>query len=146
MCLLPANLLRGDKRSSKKSSQAGSGDALEALFLAILNQDLAKVQSLLESLEVGDLNGHNEDGFTPLDLAIMCANPAISRLLQSHGARDSQQCECRLCGTEWEGEGEGEGRGVGGAGWRGGVWVVQGGGGGVWVRRSRIGGNVFLLH
>lgn len=88
-----ANLLKGDKRSSKKNSHAGPGDTQESLFHAILNQDLAKVQSLVESLEVGDLNGRTEEGFTPLDLAVMCESPAISRLLQSHGARDSQQCE-----------------------------------------------------
>ena len=89
-----ANLLRGDKSSSKKSSQSGGGsDTLESLFLAILAHDLSKVQCVLESLDAADLNNRNEDGFTPLDLAIMSDNPAISRLLQSHGARDSQQCE-----------------------------------------------------
>ena len=93
MCLLSANLLKGEKRSQKKNSQAGVGDTLESLYLTILNQDLTKVQSLLELLDAGDLNGRNEDGFSPLDLAVMCESPAISRLLQSHGARDSQQCE-----------------------------------------------------
>lgn len=90
----PANLLRGDKGSSKKGSQSGGGsETLESLFLAILNHDLPKVQCVLELLDAADLNSRNEDGFTPLDLAIMSDNPAISRLLQSHGARDSQQCE-----------------------------------------------------
>ena len=56
-----------------------------------MNQDMDKVQLIL-STEVLDLNSRNEDGFTPLDLAVMMDNPLLAGVLQDHGARDSQQC------------------------------------------------------
>jgi hypothetical protein len=83
-----SNLFKGDKSSSKKSpSTSGS---IDTLFASVMNQDMDKVQLIL-STEVLDLNSRNEDGFTPLDLAVMMDNPLLAGVLQDHGARDSQQ-------------------------------------------------------
>ncbi|XP_044576765.1 uncharacterized protein LOC123259979 isoform X3 [Cotesia glomerata] len=60
------------------------------LFAAIEQENLEKVNSILESANV-DINSVNSDGFSPLDLAVLGNNKALINILIAHGAREGNQ-------------------------------------------------------
>ncbi|KAJ7305763.1 hypothetical protein JRQ81_010129, partial [Phrynocephalus forsythii] len=79
---------RNEKEKLKKS-YLFQGNA--ALFEAVEQQDIDKVQELLKqySVEELDLNTPNSEGLLPLDIAIMTNNSPIAKTLLLAGAKES---------------------------------------------------------
>ncbi|KAI8494838.1 Ankyrin-repeat and fibronectin type III domain-containing 1, partial [Branchiostoma belcheri] len=64
------------------------------LFDSVELQDLDAVRSLLNSPHCPDINSINEEGFTPLDVAVMTNNVPMSKMLITAGAVDNPRFSC----------------------------------------------------
>ncbi|CAH1273805.1 ANKFN1 [Branchiostoma lanceolatum] len=64
------------------------------LFDSVELQDLDAVRSLLNSPHCPDINSINEEGFTPLDVAMMTNNVPMSKMLITAGAVDNPRFTC----------------------------------------------------
>uniref|UniRef100_A0A1Y1K138 Ankyrin repeat and fibronectin type-III domain-containing protein 1 n=1 Tax=Photinus pyralis TaxID=7054 RepID=A0A1Y1K138_PHOPY len=63
---------------------------LQALFAAIEHGHLEKARTILESTDV-DVNSVNNDGLSPLDIAVLSNNRPLVKMLISFGAREGSQ-------------------------------------------------------
>ncbi|XP_017782500.1 PREDICTED: uncharacterized protein LOC108566897 isoform X2 [Nicrophorus vespilloides] len=64
---------------------------LHALFAAVENGHLEKARTILESTDV-DVNCSNNDGISPLDVAVLSNNRPLVKMLISFGAKEGNQC------------------------------------------------------
>ncbi|KAL5254199.1 hypothetical protein ACHWQZ_G013837 [Mnemiopsis leidyi] len=80
-------LLSSHADRNKSQLNAGKQD-LAALFDAIELSWYSKVCSLVTSPGL-QINGLNEDGMTPLDVALLLGDTPVARVLQHHGAVES---------------------------------------------------------
>ncbi|KAJ8957396.1 hypothetical protein NQ318_004876 [Aromia moschata] len=63
---------------------------VSALFAAVEHGHLEKARTILESTDV-DVNSVNNDGLSPLDVAVLSNNRSLVKMLVSFGAREGNQ-------------------------------------------------------
>ncbi|KAK3092698.1 hypothetical protein FSP39_006121 [Pinctada imbricata] len=72
----------------RKSEDKKLPSNVKALFEAVEQQDIDLVKNLLE-IESTDINCYNNEGLTPLDVAVLTNNIPMAKILLYHGAKES---------------------------------------------------------
>lgn len=80
------------RRYAKEARDAGAqlNIHLQALFAAVEHGHLDKARTILESTDV-DVNSVNNDGLSPLDVAVLANNRTLTRVLMGFGAKEGNQ-------------------------------------------------------
>ncbi|XP_064627052.1 ankyrin repeat and fibronectin type-III domain-containing protein 1-like isoform X3 [Lineus longissimus] len=86
--VIDGSLLFLSRVEKKKLERKLTGMDSQALFDAVEHQDLDAVKTLLETSNY-DINCTNDDGFVPLDIAIMTNNMPLAKLMLKHGAKEN---------------------------------------------------------
>lgn len=77
-----------NNKDVREKSKKKRDTSLDALVDAIVRKETDEIRNILESEDV-DINGVNDDGFAPLDVAVMLGVLPIVRMLLLYGAQGS---------------------------------------------------------
>lgn len=85
-------VLNNLKKSDRKKLNNLNFIYERALSSAVASEQLNLVKMVFENTNV-DVNSEDEDGLTPLDIAVMLRNTDIIKYLQKRGAQEGDKCE-----------------------------------------------------
>lgn len=84
-------VLNNLKKSDRKKLNNLNFIYERALSSAVASEQLNLVKMVFENTNV-DVNSEDEDGLTPLDIAVMLRNTDIIKYLQKRGAQEGDKC------------------------------------------------------
>ncbi|XP_074605789.1 ankyrin repeat and fibronectin type-III domain-containing protein 1-like isoform X2 [Acropora palmata] len=76
-----------NKDFKEKYKKKKTDASVDALIEAIVRNESDHMRNILES-ELIDVNGLNDDGFSPLDVAVMLGRPSVIKMLLLYGAQE----------------------------------------------------------
>ncbi|CAH3157223.1 unnamed protein product [Porites lobata] len=79
-----------NNRDFKDKSKKRKETSVDALVDAIVRKETDEIRNILESEDI-DINGVNDDGFAPLDVAVMLGYHPIIKMLLLYGAQESSK-------------------------------------------------------
>ncbi|XP_044183549.1 uncharacterized protein LOC122964122 isoform X2 [Acropora millepora] len=82
-----------NKDFKEKCKKKKTDASVDALIEAIVRNESDHMRNILES-ELIDVNGLNDDGFSPLDVAVMLGRPSVIKMLLLYGAQEGTKCKC----------------------------------------------------